>query len=387
MSGPTLEGNSRASTLFPNPEHPLLLDSNMDTLWIICSDLSGHRFLNIPSGRWMLFFAVLALALIASRFLEWFLGQRLRSLVAEAGGIRETKLLDLFTPVIRWAILLTVARYGAHQLEVPPALESFLVEVFKASYAMLVAVLASRLVALLLDGWADRAMESRNIQLRASLVPAMRKLANLFIYTLALLLILSNAGYNVGSLLAGLGLGGLAVALAAQETLANLFGSITIFMDKPFHIGDRIQFDKYDGTVETVGLRCTEIRQLDGTVAVIPNRLVSQSSLLNMSRRPAIRYTSTLSLSTDTPPDKLQRALDLLREVYRQHPLTREFTLTWRDFTANSLDIPIVYWCATTDYDAFLMAQEEINFEIKRRFDDEKISFATPPQTLYFKPA
>jgi MscS family membrane protein len=250
---------------------------------------------------------------------------------------------------------------------------------------MLVAVLASQLLGLFLESWADQSAEIRNQQLRASLVPAIRKLGNVFIFTIAGLLILSNAGYNVGSLLAGLGIGGLAVALAAQETLANLFGSITIFMDKPFYIGDRIQLDKYDGNVERVGLRCTEIRQLDGSVAIVPNRVISQSSLLNISRRPAIRHTFTLGLATDTTPEKVLQALDLVRDIFQQHPMTKEVTLSWRDYGSSSLDLPVIYWCNTTDYTVFLQALQDINVRIKQQFDANGIAFSTPPQLVMVK--
>jgi MscS family membrane protein len=241
-----------------------------------------------------------------------------------------------------------------------------------------------RLIDIALRFWAEQVRgENSEIQLTQTLIPALSKIARVFVFVMALLLILQNAGYSVSSLLAGLGIGGLAVALAAQETLANLFGSIALFIDKPFIAGDRIQVEKYDGTVEKIGLRSTRIRQLDGTVVSIPNRTMGQASINNVTRRPTIRATSTISLVYDTPSAKMREALQLLQTIYREHPLTADYLINWTKFGPSSLDIDIIYWCRSTDWRQYCQAQEEIHFVIKEKFEAAGLTFAYPTQTIH----
>ncbi|MCX7916233.1 MAG: mechanosensitive ion channel family protein, partial [Verrucomicrobiae bacterium] len=190
-------------------------------------------------------------------------------------------------------------------------------------------------------------------------------------------------GLPITSVVAGLGIGGIAVALAAQNTLANVFGTITILADRPFRVGDRVQIDKFDGTVETIGLRSTRIRTLDGHLVTLPNKIVADSGITNISLRPNIRQLFTISLTYDTTPEKMREALQIAREVISRHPLTHDFIVNWRDFGPHSLDIFVVYWAKTTDYKEFLAALEEINLELKARYDASGLNFAFPTRTIH----
>lgn len=336
---------------------------------------------NIEAWRWLVFLTAMVISLGGSKIVEWFINGKIRQIQLPAARGYDTKLIDLITPVVRWAILLYVAHHGFKVLQLSGDTQALIVEFFKIGYALLVAFFASRMVQLLLDIWGQNTTDESADQLKGSLIPAIAKIANGLIIVLTILLILQNAGYNIMSLLAGLGIGGIAVALAAQETLANLFGSITIFVDKSFRVGDRIVISSFDGIVERIGLRCTQLRLLDGTLTSIPNKVVTQTPFTNISRRPTIRHDFVLNLTYDTTQAKMQEAIAILREIYQAHPLTADVIISWRDYSAYSLDIPINYWCRTTDYKVFLQAVEEINFQIKNRFVTAGLKFAFPTQT------
>ncbi|MDD2706659.1 MAG: mechanosensitive ion channel [Verrucomicrobiae bacterium] len=340
-----------------------------------------------PAGieiwRWLAFGASLVAAWILSRIVVWRAGKSLRKLTLKTKTDLDTKLVDLGVPIIQWAVLLFVARQGLHFLAFGPWMECLIVDLFKAAYAILIAVFGARMADVLLEIWGEKFNSSESgEQLKTSLLPAISRLLKIMISILTSLLILQNAGYNIGSLLAGLGIGGLAVALAAQHSLANIFGSITIFCDKPFIVGDRIKVDRYDGSVERIGLRSTVIRTLDGTVVNIPNRQMAEASIDNISRRPTIKRMFTLNLVYNTSLDGMREALTILRDILGRHPGVENHWVYWENFAPHSLDILVIYWSKHLKYQDFLIANEEINFEIKRRFEKALLEFAFPTQTI-----
>lgn len=344
----------------------------------------GQYFAGIEIWRWVGFGTSIAASWVLSRVAVWLVSKHIRALTLRTKTDLDTKLVDLSVPIVRWAIILLVTRQGLHFLEFTPWIENLIVELFIAAYAILIALFATRFADLLLETWGVRYGDASSEQLKTSLLPAVSRLVKITIGTLTILLILQNAGYNIGSLLAGLGIGGLAMALAAQHSLANIFGSVTILCDKPFVVGDRIKVDQYDGTVERIGLRSTVIRTLDGTVVSIPNRQMADASIENVSRRPTIKRMFTLNLVYDTSLDRMKKALTILRNILGKHPGVQDHWVYWENFGSHSLDILVIYWCKHLKYRDFLMANEEINFEIKRRFEEVDLEFAFPTQTIHF---
>jgi len=194
-----------------------------------------------------------------------------------------------------------------------------------------------------------------------------------------------NLGINVTGLLASLSIGGLAVGLAAQDTLSNLFGAVAVFVDKPFRLGDRVRLDNLDGTVEAIGLRSTRVRNLDGHLVTIPNRTVANAAITNISKRPNIKTVMNIGITYDTPPEKVQRALSILEDVYRGHPMTADVLLSFDKFTDSSLNLLVIHWWNSTVYKDYLAGLQAMNLAIKERFDAEKIEFAFPTRTIYVK--
>src|SRR5262249_34696935 len=158
------------------------------------------------------------------------------------------------------------------------------------------------------------------------------KSIKIFILVIAVLVTSQNLGMNVTGLLASLSIGGLAVGLAAQDTLSNLFGAVAIFADKPFRVGDRIQLDAIDGTVEAIGLRSTRVRNLDGYLVAIPNKNMAGANIINISKRPNIKTVMNIGLTYDCPAQKIERAMEIIEEIYRPHPKTADLLVSFNKF-------------------------------------------------------
>jgi MscS family membrane protein len=219
------------------------------------------------------------------------------------------------------------------------------------------------------------------------LLPLLRKTVRITIVLLALVQtaqILSNK--PITSILAGLGVGGLAVALAAQETIKNFFGSLVIYGDKPFELGERIKVPVADGMVEAVGMRSTRIRTLEGHLVVIPNGELANMPIENIARRPHIRRLMHISIPYDTSPEKVEEALQIVKELLHDHEgMHPDFPprVFFEDYAACSLDLLVLYWYHPADYWAFRSFSEKFNLELLKRFNHAGIEFAFPTQTLH----
>ena len=173
--------------------------------------------------------------------------------------------------------------------------------------------------------------------------------------------------------------------MAAQDTLANLFGAVAVFVDKPFRLGDRVKLDSIDGTVEAIGMRSTRIRNLDGHLITVPNKTMGNTIITNVTKRPNIKTEMNLGVTYDTSTPKLKRALEILDEIYTSHPMTADLVISFNKFADSSLNILVVHSWNSTDQKAYLAGMQALNLQIKERFDAEGISFAFPTQTLYVK--
>lgn len=190
----------------------------------------------------------------------------------------------------------------------------------------------------------------------------------------------------ITSIIAGLGIGGLAIALAAQDSIKHIFGSFVIFTDRPFEVGDRLVIDGHDGPVESVGFRSTRIRTLEGHLVTIPNGELVNKNIHNISKRPFIRRILNVTITYDTPPDKVDRAVEVIKEILANHEGMREDMpprVLFNDFNAASLNILVIYWYFPADFWAYMAFTERFNKELLRRFGEEGIDFAFPSQTLY----
>ena len=219
------------------------------------------------------------------------------------------------------------------------------------------------------------------------LVPLIRKTIRVVIVIIVGLYVAESvSGKPMSTIVAGLGLGGLAFALAAQDSIKNFFGSVMILLDKPFGVGDRISIDGYDGPVEEVGFRSTKIRTLTGHLVTVPNERMVSSTVENIGRRPYIRRTMNITITYDTPPDKVERAVKIIEELLDNHEgMNPDFPprAFFNGFNDWSLNLLVLYWYHPPEYWDFCAFSQQFNLKLMRAFEEEGIEFAFPTQTLY----
>ena len=216
-------------------------------------------------------------------------------------------------------------------------------------------------------------------------VPLLRKALKIFIAILAFILIAQNLGYSVSGLLAGLGIGGLALAMASKDTLANLFGSIMILIDRPFHTGDWITFPGGDGVVEEVGMRSTRVRTFAKTVVSIPNQALANATVENHSQMPKRRIKFTLGVTYESTVDQVRGLIKRIEEYLKNNPdIDQEFMLVkFTTFNDSSLDIFVYCFTVTTDWAKHLSVRQDVNLTIMSLVEEMGMSIAYPTQTLH----
>lgn len=217
------------------------------------------------------------------------------------------------------------------------------------------------------------------------LAPMIQKGLRIFVVVFGGLIIVQNLGINVMSIVAGLGLGGLAFALAAKDTAANLFGSAMIFGDSPFKVGDWIKFDDIEGVVEEVGFRSTKIRTFYNSQVTIPNAVVANACIDNYGRREYRRVYSKLGVKYDTPPEKLDLFIEEIKKIILAHPYTRKdyFHVVFSNYGNSSLEIMLYFFLKVPDWSVELIEKQNIYMQILKLAKSMNVEFAFPTQTLH----
>jgi len=339
----------------------------------------------LPDVVWwevVLFGALLLVAWAGSWGLRRYLRARLRRAREAGRSSLRIEVMKALVPLMRWGLMLAAVALGLHQFKLPEAVVFWLDAGLKAGFTLLAAYVAGSAVAVSFQHWASGVSDLQEARTRATLAPVLAKTCRIFFFTIAVLLILQNSGYNVAGLLAGLGIGGLAVALAGKETLANLFGSMAVLMDRPFQVGDFIRQGQVEGTVERIGLRSTRVRTPDGFLVSIPNQNITTSDVVNLSARPTRRQVFNIGLVYDLSAEQMRQAVAMVREVIMAHPQTSDVWVHWKDFGESSLDIQVVYWSKAMAMRDFLDALQDLNCGIKERLDAAGFGFAFPTRTV-----
>ena len=210
-------------------------------------------------------------------------------------------------------------------------------------------------------------------------------LVRILLWSVLLLMALDNVGIEIGPVLTGLGVGGIAVALAVQNVLGDLFASLSIVLDKPFVIGDFIVIDDYKGNIEHIGLKTTRVRSLSGEQLVLGNADLLKSRIRNFKRMQERRILFTLGVVYQTPRETAARIPDMLKDVIESTDSTRFDRAHFKSFGPSSLDFEVVYYVLVPEYNTYMDIQQKMNLEIMRRFEAEGIEFAYPTQTLYLE--
>ena len=335
--------------------------------------------------RWMAFFAAVLLALIAGKLVRMIMesaaGRYVR--IGREGQSVLLKAMARSMPLMSLAAGFWV---GVSLLRLPPRLA----DLIRMTTGMLTSAAAGFAVYNLVDlvdylfSRGARRTASKIDRMLAPLVGRSLRITVVAVVILQMAQALSDK--PIAAIVTSLGVGGLAIALAAQDTIKNVFGSLVIIADKPFEIGDRVVIGGHDGPVESVGFRSTRIRTLDGHLVTVPNSDVASMMVQNIGKRPYIRHVANIAITYDTPPGKVDRAVAILRERLADHEgMHPDFPprVFFNEFKDSSLNLQVVYWYHPPDYWRYMAFNERFNRDVLRRFNDEGIDFAFPTQTIH----
>ncbi len=238
----------------------------------------------------------------------------------------------------------------------------------------------------------SKAMEGffrkKNSEIGLSFVPFFNKFIKSSVIIVGFILIVQEWGYNIGAIITGLGIGGLAVALAAKDTLANMFGGLTIIMDRPFKIGDWVKIGDTEGIVEDIGFRSTRIRTFEKSLISVPNSVIANTAIENFSRRGERRITYKIGVTYSTPQKKLKEAVEKIRTMLESHPgISKNSTLLvyFTEFADSSLNIFIYCFTNTSVWSEYLNIREDVNLKIMEIMENLGIDFAFPSMSVYIE--
>lgn len=344
------------------------------------------KLLGVPRWQYIASFVYVVLAFYISKILDWFIKDRLKAWAAKTETRWDDVLVSLADGPVKMVAFVVLFNIGLQIFDWPDWLERNLSRLTFIILALALVVVCLRAIDFIVGAWRSHPKTERDSSFNEQFLLLVGKFLKAILIVVAILTLLSNLGVNITALLGSVSVLGLALGLAAQDTVSNLFGTVAVFVDKPFKVGDRIKVGgDVDGTVEEMGLRATRVRNLDGFLITVPNKTVGNNTVTNITARGTIRTILNYGLTYDTSAARMQRATDILREIFGGHPLTADFNVVFNRFDASALNIEVTYICKTTDGKTQTRALQELNLAVKERFDAEKLDFAFPTQTLYVK--
>jgi MscS family membrane protein len=346
--------------------------------------------LGVSGWRYLAAFLILLGSFFFKKLFDLFVSRKILQLTQKTSFHYDEKIVRAINPPISALFLVVGVFLALNSLALPSEPIDFRkisLEAVRVAIAVIAVWSAFRLTDVL-GHWLGDLLSHRDEVIRLQFVPLIKKSLRVFVLIVGSLLIVQNLGYSVGSLVAGLGIGGLAVALAAQESLANFFGSIVLLADRPFKVGDWVQVGEVDGNVEELGFRSTRIRTWSRSLVTIPNKTLANSVVENWSAMPNRRVRQVIGITYDTPAEKVRAFVDGVRSIISSHKgVNQDFHLVnFTDFNSSSLDVLVYYFTDTTRWAEHLAIREEINLSFMRLAEGLGVSFAFPARTLYWGP-
>ncbi len=339
------------------------------------------ELLNNPLSQWLIALVVFGAALLALMLLR----NRVYAVLHSLASRTENRIDDLIIATLgdtKKIFGLAVAVYaGSRVLDFSSATDRIMWHVIVAVILAQTAMWVGRLLREGIDMYGRGRFGEDGGTLTT--IRALQSVSTLAVWAIAILLVLENLGIRVSALVAGLGIGGIALALAVQSVLADLFASLAILLDKPFVVGDLLVLDDMMGTVEEIGLKTTRLRSLSGEQLVMSNSNLLDSRIRNYGRMEERRVAFTVGVTYQTSADDLEAIPDMIRAIVEAYPNTRFDRSHFKTFGPSSLDIETVYYVTVPDYQAYMDTQQAINLDVFRRFAAEDIEFAYPTQTVF----
>lgn len=350
----------------------------------IMKEFFAKTFYHNTVGDWAISFAIIIGAIVAGKILYWIFGNIFKKLTAKT----KTKIDDIIVDMIEEPVVLALTIvgfwYGLHRLHFPEDWYVWLGKIYHILIAINITWLVARLFDAIIEEYIVPLTEKTESDLDDQILPVVRKSLKIAIWMLGIIIALNNAGYDVTAMIAGLGIGGLALAMAAKDSVSNIFGGIMIFTDKPFKVGDRIKINGFDGTITEVGLRTSRMRTLEGRLVTIPNSQFTGDMVENVTEEPTRKVVLNLGLIYDTTPEQIKQAMDLLKQIAGANTnIEEEHLVSFNSFGDFSLGILFIYYIKK-DSD-ILDTQTDMNLAILSQFNANGLEMAFPTQTIYSK--
>lgn len=325
---------------------------------------------------------LLVVAMLARRIVKRLIFPALRKVAAKTSTTLDDKLFPALEGPVA-AFVMVVGIFAALRiLKLTPEADQFIGYGSRIAFSLVIFWGLWRAFAAVLDHAAEMArVKSSGI---SAFMPWIKKTLLTVFVVFGVLLTFQNFGYDVKAILAGLGIGSLAVALAAQDSLANIFGAIVVAVDQPFRVGETVKIGPNVGGVEDIGLRSTRIRLVDKSLVIVPNKTVAAETITNLSRFTRRRFEQVIGLKYDTSPEKMTALVEEIRRIITSQPEVDApgVMVYFRDFSASSLDIWIVYEMPNPDFQRAMVVKQQINLAIMRAVEARGLSFAFPTQTI-----
>jgi len=338
------------------------------------------ELLGNPLRAWGLATLLLLLVVVGLRLVGGFAVGRVRRLADRTDTDLDDLAADLLERLSRPVLLVLGLWAATLALRLPPALEEVFGRVAVLAVLLQAGIWGNTFIAFLV-GRFRRTGEGADAS-AATTVSALAFVGKLLLWSLLLLVALDNLGYDVTALIAGLGIGGVAVALAVQNILGDLFASLSIVLDRPFVIGDFLIIGNEMGTVEHVGLKSTRVRSLSGEQLIFSNRDLLESRIRNYGRMEERRIVFELGVTYRTPPGVMERIPGMVREILEKQEPVRVDRCHFKGFGESALQVEAVYYVEDPSYEVYMDIQEAVNLELMRRFEREGIEFAYPTRTV-----
>ena len=339
-----------------------------------------QQFLNNPLSAWATAAGIAAGVGLVLYIVKHFLGLRLNTLAARTTTQIDDVVADLLTRTRYYFILALSIRAGSVALSLSDSAHDVLQKLVGVIVLLQVARWGNGLISFWLKRWSRQRDGDGS---SSSTINAVGVLARGVFWAIVILLALRNVlDYDITTLVTGLGISGIAIALAVQNILGDLFAALSIVLDKPFDVGDTIAVDTFTGTVEHIGLKTTRVRSVTGEQVIFGNSDLLKSRVRNLKRMVERRSLFSIGVTYDTPPDTVARIPAMVREIITSTPNTRFERAHFARFLDSSLEFEIVYHITSSDYAVYVETQQAVNLGLLRRFNAEQIQFAFPTQTV-----
>lgn len=322
------------------------------------------------------FLVVMAVVIL----LKWLVIHRLSRLASKTETEFDDSLIETARRTRLWLLMFPAAYLASNQLD----LTDKAVMLVQAAATLALLVQIGMWVIGFMEAWFTRSQQKKmeTDAAAATSLAVMRFIGKLVVWAVILLMALDNLGVDITALIAGLGVGGIAVALAVQNILGDLFASLSIVIDKPFVIGDFIVVDDYAGTVEAIGLKTTRLRSISGEQIVFSNNDLLKTRVRNYKRMRERRIVFSFGVLYQTPADLLQKIPQMVRQVVERQEKARFDRAHFKEFGDSAYNFEVVYWMLEPEYALYMDTQQAINIELVKVFAEHKIDFAFPTRTL-----